>query len=91
MKAIDEAARPGVWEKLQSLAGICGAELSLADALGQVSRFEHLSLQAPHVLLDCSKSFWDEAVLKALLQLAREAGLAQRRDALYECLTLSDL
>ena len=83
MKAIDEAARPGVWEKLQALAGTCGTELSLADALGQVSRFEHLSLQAPHVLLDCSKSFWDEAVLEALLQLAREAGLAQRRDALY--------
>ena len=83
LKAIDEIARSVVWRKLQALAGTCGTELSLVSALEEVSRFERLSLQAPHVLLDCSKSFWDEAVLEVLLQLAGEAGLAQRRDALY--------
>jgi len=81
--AIDEAASSVIWEKLQALADTCKTELSLASALAKVSRFAHLSLQAPHVLLDCSKSLWDEAVLEALLQLANEAGLAGRRDALY--------
>lgn len=83
MIAIDEAASSVIWEKLQVLADTCSTELSLATALAKVSRFEHLSLQAPHVLLDCSKSLWDDAVLEALLQLAYEAGLAARRDALY--------
>lgn len=83
LSAIDEAARSVVWEKLQGLANTCSAGLNLASALAKVSRFEHLSLQAPHILLDCSKSLWDDAVLEALLQLANEAGLAERRDAMY--------
>lgn len=72
-----------IWQALRSRAAVCEQTLNLQQALGSPGRFECLSLQAPHVLLDCSKSLWDEAVLKALLQLAREASLAQRRDALY--------
>lgn len=83
MKAIDEAARSVVWEKLQALAGTCRTELNLVSALEQVSRFEQLSLQAPHVFLDCSKGLWDEESLRSLLDLAEQAGVAQRRDALY--------
>lgn len=83
LRVIDVAARSLIWEKLKALADTCRTELSLPSALAKASRFEHLSLQAPHVLLDCSKSLWDAVVLKALLQFANEAGLAVRRDALY--------
>ena len=72
-----------IWQALRSRAAVCEQTLNLQQALRSPDRFEGLSLQAPHVLLDCSKSLWDEAVLEALLQLAREAGLVQRRDALY--------
>ncbi len=72
-----------IWQALRSRAAVCEQTLNLQQALSSQERFQRLSLQAPHVLLDCSKSFWDETVLEALLQLAREAGLAQRRDALY--------
>lgn len=72
-----------IWQALRSRAAVCAQTLNLQQALSHPDRFECLSLQAPHVLLDCSKSLWDEAVLEALLQLAREAGLVHRRDALY--------
>lgn len=72
-----------IWQVLRSRAAVCEQTLNLQQVLNSSGRFERLSLQAPHVLLDCSKSLWDEAVLEALLQLAEEAGLAQRRDALY--------
>jgi glucose-6-phosphate isomerase len=72
-----------IWQALESRAAVCRQTLNLSQALSSPDRFEHLSLQAPHVLLDCSKSLWDEAVLKDLLQLAKQAGVAQRRDALY--------
>lgn len=72
-----------IWQALKSRAAACEQTLNLQQALRSSGRFEYLSLQAPYVLLDCSKSLWDEAVLEALLQLASEAGLTQRRDALY--------
>ncbi|MFN3734246.1 glucose-6-phosphate isomerase [Comamonas testosteroni] len=72
-----------VWQALRSRAAVCEQTLNLQQVLNSSGRFERLSLQAPHVLLDCSKSLWDEAVLEALLQLAEEAGLAQRREAMY--------
>lgn len=72
-----------IWQALKSKAIDCVQTLNLRQALSSAQRFECLSLQAPHVLLDCSKSLWDEAVLETLLQLAAEVGLAERRDALY--------
>ena len=72
-----------IWQALRSKAAVCEQTLNLQQVLNSSGRFERLSLQAPHVLLDCSKSLWDEAVLEALLQLAEEAGLAQRRGAMY--------
>lgn len=73
-----------IWQGLQARAAACERELNLAHALHDAGRFERLSLQAPHVLLDCSKCLWDEAALAALLQLAEQAGVAPRRDALYD-------
>lgn len=73
-----------IWQALQTLATHRAQGMNLAHALRDAQRFERLSLQAPHVLLDCSKSLWDETVLSQLLELAEATGLAQRRDALYD-------
>jgi glucose-6-phosphate isomerase len=45
-------------------------------------RFERLSLQAPEVFADLSKNLVDAESLALLLELARECGLEQRRDAM---------
>lgn len=71
------------WQALKSRAAVCEQTLNLSQALSRSGRFEGLSLQVPHVLLDCSKCLWDEAALAALLQLAEEAGVVQRRNILY--------
>ena len=73
-----------IWQALQTLATHRAQGMNLAHALRDAQRFERLSLQAPHVFLDCSKSLWDETVLSQLLELAEATGLAQRRDALYD-------
>lgn len=72
-----------IWQALQKIATHRMQGLNLCEALRDAQRFERLSLHAPHVLLDCSKSLWDEVVLSQLLELAEVTGLAQRRDALY--------
>lgn len=71
-----------VWRALQAQA-VKLQGLHLAHALKDVGRFEGLSLRAPHVLLDCSKCLWDEAVLANLLRLAGAIGLERQRNALY--------
>ena len=71
-----------LWHALRVHAVRCQAHFNLRQALQVPGRFDSLSLQAPHVALDCSKNLWDEAVLEALVQLAEVAGLPQRRDAL---------
>ncbi len=47
-------------------------------------RFERLSLQAPEVFADLSKNLVDAESLALLLELARECGLEQRRDAMLD-------
>lgn len=46
-------------------------------------RFESLSISAPGVMADLSKSLWDVPVLTHLLGLASSAGLATRRAAMF--------
>jgi glucose-6-phosphate isomerase len=72
-----------IWQVLQAQALACGQGMDLRQALRQPGRFANFSLQAPHVLVDFSKNLWDELTLEALLQLAEQAGVARRRDALY--------
>lgn len=72
-----------LWQTLEAQAKACEQELDLAQALHDPGRFERLSLRAPHMLVDFAKCLWDESILKNLLQLARQAGVEQRRDALY--------
>ena len=83
MGTMNAQARLGAWQSLQAEADTCKTSLSLARALKEASRFEQLSLQAPHIFLDCSKCLWDTASFQALLSLAEQAGVAERRNALY--------
>ena len=64
-----------LWHALRVHAVRCQAHFNLRQALQVPGRFDSLSLQAPHVALDCSKNLWDEAVLESLVQLAEVAGL----------------
>jgi glucose-6-phosphate isomerase len=45
-------------------------------------RFERFSLSAPEIFADLSKSRWTEGSRALLLELARECGIAARRDAM---------
>lgn len=90
MSAIDEAARSVIWKKLQDLASTCKTELNLVSALGKSARFEQLSMQAPHVFIDCSKGLWEQESFSTLLALAEQAGVEQRRDALYAGAAVND-
>lgn len=71
------------WQALQSYAKHVSQNLYLPHALREPQRFERLSLQAPHIFLDCSKCLWDENVLADLLKLVTNAQLVQRRNAMY--------
>ena len=81
-RAVLGASEP-IWQLLRAQALACGQGLDLQQALREPGRFANFSVQAPHVLVDFSKNLWDEATLHALLQLAEQAGVARRRDALY--------
>lgn len=79
-----------IWQELRGRAEVCERELNLARALQQARRFEHLSMRAPHILLDCSKCLWDEEVLQALLKLAAQANVVERRNLLYAGAIVND-
>jgi glucose-6-phosphate isomerase len=68
---------------LHELAPYYQSHFDLRQAFAQdPTRFERLSLQAPHVLADLSKLHWGPEVLEALLQQAEAVGLEAERDAL---------
>jgi glucose-6-phosphate isomerase len=46
-------------------------------------RFAKLSQSAPHVFADLSKNRIDTATESLLMDLARQCGVAQRRDAMF--------
>ncbi|UHQ56409.1 MULTISPECIES: glucose-6-phosphate isomerase [unclassified Microbulbifer] len=72
-----------VWHKLQVLAGEM-KQRKLAQMFARdPSRADRYSLETPHFLLDYSKNFIDEQVLQALLELARETGLEDWREAMF--------
>ena len=49
----------------------------------QPDRFSRLSVEAAGLLLDYSKNRLDENTVQLLLQLARERGVEQKRDAMF--------
>ncbi|MGH8806418.1 MAG: glucose-6-phosphate isomerase, partial [Noviherbaspirillum sp.] len=49
----------------------------------QPDRFERCSLEAAGLFLDYSKNLVNERTMQLLMQLARERGIEQRRDAMF--------
>ncbi|MCU0929757.1 MAG: glucose-6-phosphate isomerase [Burkholderiaceae bacterium] len=61
-----------------------GREFDLREAFARdAQRFGRFALQAPEVFADLSKNRWDLATRKLLLDLARECGVFERRDAMF--------
>ena len=75
--------RTEAWAALQGHFEAHGRAFDLRDAFGRdPGRFNALSFEAPEVFADLSKNRIDTATLHFLLDLARECGVAEQRDAM---------
>ena len=73
-----------LWPQLAAHYASHGQHLDLRQAFAQdAQRFAAFSLSAPHVFADLSKNLWDRDTEALLLDLARDCGLAQHRDAMF--------
>ncbi|MGH6640160.1 MAG: glucose-6-phosphate isomerase [Polaromonas sp.] len=72
------------WAALQALFEASGKNFDLKDAFAaDPQRFASFSQDAPHVFADLSKNLIDGASQALLLDLARQCGLEQHRDAMF--------
>ena len=72
------------WRALEALHASTGAAFDIRHAFSaDAGRFASLSFEAPHVFADLSKNRWDRATVDALVRLANECGMPQRRDAMF--------
>jgi glucose-6-phosphate isomerase len=75
--------RTAAWGKLQQYYAEHGAKLDVRAALrDDVDRVAKLSQAAPHIFADLSKNHLDDTSQALLMQLARECGVEQQRDAM---------
>jgi glucose-6-phosphate isomerase len=71
------------WQLLHQHYAVQGKNFDARTALAQdAGRVKQLSQTAPHVFADLSKNRMDQATEQLLMQLARECGLEQQRDAM---------
>jgi len=78
------ADRCSAWAALAGHWQAHGRTLDLREAFARDGqRFARFALEAPEVRADLSKNLWDLATRTLLLELARECGVAGRRDAMY--------
>ena len=76
--------RTPAWVQLQAAYAATGKAFDLRDAFAQDSgRFEGFSQSAPYVFADLSKNRIDAATEQLLLELARQSGVAEHRDAMF--------
>ncbi len=72
------------WAALQSHYQAHGRSLDVRQEFSaDAQRFTALSQSAPYVFADLSKNRWDTATEALLLDLARQCGVAQHRDAMF--------
>lgn len=72
------------WAALQQHYLVSGQAFDARDAFSQdADRFARLSQQAPYVFADLSKNRLDATTQSLLLDLARQSGVVQHRDALF--------
>ncbi len=76
--------RTAAWAALAGHCDTHARELDLREAFARdAQRFERFAVDAPEVFADLSKCRWDVATRALLLDLARECGVPQRRDAMF--------
>jgi glucose-6-phosphate isomerase len=76
--------RTPTWKALQAQYGATGKTFDLREAFAaHPQRFADFSQDAPHVFADLSKNLIDAQTQDLLLDLARQCGLEQRRDAMF--------
>ena len=73
-----------LWPQLAAHYASHGQHLDMRQAFAQdAQRFAAFSQSAPHVFADLSKNLWDRDTEALLLDLARDCGLVQHRDAMF--------
>ncbi len=73
------------WPLLRAHAADLRRGFDLRQAFaGDPGRFRHFSQEAPHGFADLSKNLWDVRAETLLLRMARDCGLEQQRDAMFE-------
>ena len=73
-----------LWPQLATHYASHGQHLDMRQAFAQdAQRFAAFSQSAPHVFADLSKNLWDRDTEALLLDLARDCGLVQHRDAMF--------
>ncbi|MES2687239.1 MAG: glucose-6-phosphate isomerase [Pseudomonadota bacterium] len=76
--------RTPAWKALQAHYASTGKTFDLREAFAaHPQRFVDFSQDAPHVFADLSKNLIDAQTHALLLDLARQCGLEQRRDAMF--------
>jgi glucose-6-phosphate isomerase len=71
------------WGKLKQYCAEQGCAMDVRAALrDDADRVAKLSQEAPHIFADLSKNHLDDASQALLMQLARECGVEQQRDAM---------
>ena len=77
-----DPATTSAWARLSELA--VGEPINLRTALTNGDdRVEALTFEAGDLLVDLSKNLIDDSILSALLDLAREVGVLDHRDAMF--------
>ena len=76
--------RTPAWAQLQAAYAASGERFDLRDAFAQdANRFDRFSQSAPLVFADLSKNRIDAATEGLLMDLARQSGVAEHRDAMF--------
>jgi glucose-6-phosphate isomerase len=76
--------RTPAWGALHAAYNATGKALDVRDAFkADAQRFERFSLEAPYVFADLSKNRIDAATDALLLDLARQCGVLEHRDAMF--------
>ena len=76
--------RTPAWAQLQAAYAANGKDLDLREAFAQdAQRFERFSQSAPLVFADLSKNRIDAATEALLMDLARQSGVTEHRDAMF--------
>ncbi|MEI8171000.1 MAG: glucose-6-phosphate isomerase [Rhodoferax sp.] len=77
--------RTPAWPELQASFESTGCALDVRAAFAEdANRFETFSQSAPHVFADLSKNRIDAATQALLIDLARQCGVEQHRDAMFD-------